>query len=543
MAFFYTRDELEEAKSHVAEKRRLSLRPLHEVDEEVGHYSCERIVDYPPEKAIQELDSNAKPTDRVERVIENLPAHVPSTSGAVSSGAFRYWRVRDYAHAYKSGDLTPSQRVILAAEEAKRRKPTMNFFISMDLRDIRKQAADSTQRHEEGKPLSALDGVPVAVKDEIDCLPYSTTGGSRFVGLQRPVTQDAECVKKLRECGAIIIGKTNMHELGNGVLGTNLHYGTARNPHNPDHYTGGSSSGSAAVVAAGICPIALGVDAGGSIRIPASLCGVLGLKGTFNRVDPAGCLPFTWSLGSVGPITTCAEDALIAYAAILGADTKTVNVSSPLPPAIPLFKESIMGSVKLGIFEEWFVDSAKDVYDINIPELQELQVGHVVTLGSEMAQGVQWDYEHGRLKDMGWDIRLNFLIFRAFTGRDYVTAQRLRARAMHHHLHVLEAVDVIVTPTTAQTAPLIRADAVASGESDLTMSGNLIRFILAGNFVGLPAVSVPIGYDQNGLPIGLQLIGRPWQEATLLHVAASIEALVQPQCKRPEVFYDNLHVQ
>ncbi|CAI8606942.1 unnamed protein product [Vicia faba] len=177
------------------------------------------------------------------------------------------------------------------------------------------------------EPISVLDGVLVAIKDEIDCLPYPTTGGTKWLHKQRPCLNDACCVKRLRLCGAILVGKTNMHELGAGTSGINPHYGASRNPYDVNRIAGGSSSGSASVVSAGLCPIALGVDGGGSVRMPAALCGVVGLKPTFGRIPHDGVLPLNWTVGMVGILAGTIEDSLIALVIVLTVITMTFSLN------------------------------------------------------------------------------------------------------------------------------------------------------------------------------------------------------------------------
>ena len=168
-------------------------------------------------------------------------------------------------------------------------------MIAVNRDDVMKQAREATQRIKAGKPLSIFDGVPVAVKDELDMVPYPTTVGTSFLG-KSPAKEDATVVARMRAAGALLVGKTNMHEIGINVTGLNPHHGTTRNPYNTDHFTGGSSSGSATAVAAGLVPVAIGADGGGSIRIPASFCGVFGLKPTFGRVSEHGAAPLCWSV-------------------------------------------------------------------------------------------------------------------------------------------------------------------------------------------------------------------------------------------------------
>eukprot|EP00898_Chlorokybus_atmophyticus_P005129 jgi/Chlat1/5617/Chrsp369S05408 len=481
-----------------------------------------------------------------------------SNTASAKDGGFHLPAVREFAHAFSNRITTPSEvadRILAFISDTERCHPPMHFFISVNEEDVRKQAAASTERYKQGRPLSVLDGVPIAIKDELDCLPYPTTAGTTWIARERQVLTDSTVAARLKACGAIILGKTNMHEIGIGTTGHNPHWGACRNPYAPGHYAGGSSAGSAAVVAAGICPIAIGCDGGGSIRIPASLCGVVGLKPTFGRV----AVPICWTVAHVGPIAASVEDTLLAYAAIAGPDElDKLSLHQPMPRLPLMDATTVMTELKgckIGVYSEWFADAdpavivacqqalnevqrrfGTETVDIKIPELEEQRVSHLVTITSEMCQTVDTAYRHGRQYSFALDTRISLILSRWFTNRDYILAQRYRTRLMSHHRRVLSDVDVIVTPTTAMTAPAMHADAAITGESDITVTGNLMRFIQGGNFVGLPAISVPVGYDSQGLPIGIQLIGRPWGEASLLRLASAIELVTAPYRQKPKLY-------
>ena len=201
---------------------------------------------------------------------------------------FHFSSAWDYAAAYRSGAISPeevAQKLLAAILSSNAANPPLRAMINVKPEEVLRMARESGERYENESPLGPLDGVPVAVKDEIDMLPYPTTVGTSFLG-KSPAAEDATVVRRMRLAGALLIGKANMHEIGIGVTGMNPHHGTARNPYNPAHYTGGSSSGPAAAVASGLCPIAIGADGGGSIRIPSSFCGVVGLKSTFGFFVP-----------------------------------------------------------------------------------------------------------------------------------------------------------------------------------------------------------------------------------------------------------------
>ncbi|CAJ2648864.1 unnamed protein product [Trifolium pratense] len=502
--------------------------------------------EYPPQEKEHDvvvLDEDGKPEDRVKSALNCLPHYDPAKLWENSSAPFQYWKIRDYAYAYQFGKVTPSmvaERIISIIEENGIDKPPTPLLLSFDAADLRKQAAASTQRFEEGNPLSILDGIFIAIKDDIDCLPYPSNGGSTWLHEVRAVEKDAVCVSRLRSCGAIFIGKANMHEFGMGTTGNNSNYGTARNPHAPDRYTGGSSSGPAAIVASGLCSAALGTDGGGSVRIPSSLCGVVGLKINYGRMSMEG------------------------YAAMLGASPANRISMKPSTPCLPTLSfnddTDALGSLRIGIYTPWFnnvhstevSDKCEDalnllrkahgceVKEVVIPEIMEMRTAHLVSIGSECACSLNPDCEDGKGAKLTYDTRTSLALFQTFTAADYIAAQCIRRRIMHYFLEIFKKVDVIVTPTTGMTAPKIHPSALKSGETDMPTTGYLMRFVVPANLLGFPAISVPVGYDKEGLPIGLQIIGRPWAEATILRVASAVEKLCGESQKRPVSYYDIL---
>ncbi|XP_027341954.1 fatty acid amide hydrolase-like [Abrus precatorius] len=513
------------------------------------------------EQEVKFLDSALTPPEQVQHAIECLPASSEKALNGTKP-SFCRWTIMDYSRAYNSGDITPlmvAERFIAAVAESSKPPLQMGFFINYNADDILKQAKESTLRYQKGEPTSVLDGIPVAVKDEIDCLPYPTTGGTKWLHKEWPCIDDAYCVKRLRLCGAILVGKTNMHELGAGTSGINPHYGAARNPYDTNRIAGGSSSGSAAVVSAGLCPVALGVDGGGSVRMPAALCGVVGLKPTFDRVPHSGVLPLNWTVGMVGILAGNVEDALIAYAAISG------EVPSHQPPSmltkinLPLlpFTKSI-SDIKLAKYGKWFDDCSDDVriccsnalselqnhygwkvVDVTIPEIEAMRLAHYLTIGSECSTSLD-SFGEKHFAELGWDARVALSIYGAFNSKEYIKAQKMRNRQLQFHKKILAEADVIVSPTTGVTAYPIQDDALKTGELDYVNGAALVRYSISGNFLGLPAVTVAVGYDKLGLPIGLQFIGRPWAEATLIHLAFAMQAICLSEYRKPDIFYDLL---
>lgn len=491
--------------------------------------------------------------DRAKRI---APEDWPATGSSVSSG-FQAAGVFDYAAAYRDGSTSPekvAQRVLDSIESSDKRDTPLRAFIAVDREDVLKQAAESSQRFKKGQQLSVLDGVPVAVKDEVDMVPYPTTAGTAFLG-QQAATSDSTVVARLRAAGAILIGKTNMHEIGIGVTGLNPVHGTPRNPHNPDHFSGGSSSGSGVAVAAGICPLAVGADGGGSIRIPSAFCGIVGLKPTFGRISEFGAVDLCWSVAHLGPMGNSVSDVAVGYAAMSGPDEKDPMSAYQPSPQLSEWNSMDVSNLRIGVYWPWFRHAAKDVVaacekmlteygragariiDIAIPDLELSRVAHTITIAGEMAQALGHTYAQHH-KEHGADVRINLALARAMSAQDYIQAQRVRRRMINHLTQVFNQVDVIMTPTTGITAPRIRPKALSGGESDLTTLFEIMRFATLANLTGLPAISFPAGYDPAGLPIGMQAIGPAWQEALLLRVAFFAEGLIEKQ--EPVIHYSVL---
>ena len=464
--------------------------------------------------------------------------------------------VTDYARAYRDGVTTPeavAEAALAAVADADDDPRPLRAFRAIDRADVMRQARAAAERHRAGRPLSLLDGVPVAVKDEVDQIPYGTTVGTSFLG-QSPATEDATVVARLRAAGALLLGKTNMHEIGINPDGFNEHYGIVRNPYSLQCHAGGSSNGSAAAVAAGFCPVAIGADGGGSIRIPAALTGLVGLKATFGRVSEHGAAPLTWSMGHLGPIGATVADVALVYACIAGPDPRDPNSAHQPPVSLDGWDQTDLHGLRLGIYRPWFdhaeagivedcrrmidrlVEMGATVHEIELPELDEMRVAQVVTILAEMAANMAAHTAH-------WDqlspsTRVNLMLGQATTSADYLQAQRVRTRAIGHFRRAFETCDIILSPATAVTAPVVPDNCENDGWSDLSTVTELMRFAMPGNLTGLPAIAFPVGYDSRGLPTGMQAMGRPWAEATLLRVASAAELVLAR--RRPPTFYDLL---
>ncbi|MFW6260632.1 MAG: amidase, partial [Spirochaetota bacterium] len=322
--------------------------------------------------------------------------------------------------------------------------------------------------------------------------------------------------------------------------GHNIHHGHTRNPYHPDHDTGGSSSGPATAVAAGLAPIALGADGGGSIRVPAAHCGLVGLKPTFGRVSATGAAPVALTVGHLGPLGATVADVALAYAVMAGPDPDDPHSLAQPPVSIEGWNRGRLDGVRLGIFRPWFehadeevvarcdeavrslVGAGAEVRAIELPGLDALRAAHAVTILSEMATFAARHPE--RRGDFAPATRISLALARSFTATDYLQAQRVRRRAMQTFLRAYETVDAIVTPSSAVPAPRIPDDGLPAGISDLGTVTEIMRYAIPGNMLGFPAVSVPAGVTSDGLPVGLQAMAAHWREDLLLGLANVVEA-------------------
>ena len=468
--------------------------------------------------------------------------------------------VMDYARAYRQGDITPvavANELIDVLERHNRSGATPLYsFIAWNRDEILKDAEESAKRIRENTPRSIFEGVPVAVKDEIDVAGYSTSVGTSFKH-DTPCAQDAWVVQRLRDAGALILGKTNMHEIGIGVTGINPFHGTPLNPYAPDRCPGGSSSGSASAIATGICPVALGADGGGSVRIPAAYCGIFGLKTTWGRTSATGEYALGYTVGNIGPMAATARDLALAYLVTAAVDPEDHGAHAAPPPNLDRFQDNLEG-VRIGVYQPWFDHAHQEVLqptrrllellreggatvvEIEIDGLEELRLAHLVTISLEMRAAMAAELRQRR-RDFGDETRTNLALARYLTTTDYLQAQKIRRRLSEEVRRVHREVDLIATPTTANLAPALPGSRVSRGVSDIVSMNETMRFLVLANMLGNPAVSVPAGFAPDNAPVGLQLIGRHWEEALLLRAARVCEELVPRPL--PQVFYAPLGAQ
>ncbi|XP_078512832.1 uncharacterized protein LOC144772413 [Lissotriton helveticus] len=505
----------------------------------------------PPEDGNGSVDS-----DSAMEILQEMMA----TRLAFEREDFTYQGIQDFGNYYWAGEVTPThvaKNILRALEDCEKSTPPLRAIIQWDRNEILKMAEASTARYKDQKPLSPLDGIPVCLKEEIQVVPYLNKVGTAYLGTE-PQTEDATVTRKLREAGAVIIGLSNMHELGTGTTGCNPNrfHGTARNPYNPQHYTGGSSSGSAAAVAAGLCPLAIGTDGGGSVRIPSSFCGVVGLKSTFGRISAHGSLPLSYSTVSFGPLCTSVLDCALAYTMLSGADPAYPYGLKQPPVTLEGLYKSDLKDLTLGV--DWTFFKACDhevlevcqkaveylksqgatIMDISIPELEEVQAAHVICILGEMRDFLQQDFnEH--FQDLNLETRASLALGCQLTALDYIQANRQRTRSISYLQEVFAKVNCILTPGTACTAPAIQDSDLTHGSLDTVTMIRSMRFMQLGNFTGIPGLVVPAGYSKSGLPISLQIMAKWWDEEVLFRVGMMVEEF-RSHTKKPKIYYDIL---
>ena len=416
--------------------------------------------------------------------------------------------------------------------------PQLNAFITMTADAARAHARQLDEELARGLDRGALHGIPVAHKDLVRTKGVLTTGGSKILAGYMP-KRDAVIAAKMNEAGMVLVGKTGLHELAYGVTSNNPHFGAVHNPWDVERIPGGSSGGSAAAVAAGIVPFATGTDTGGSIRIPASFCGVVGLKPTFGLVSARGVLPLSASMDHVGPITRTVRDAAIALDAMVDDATGYVPPESAEIRGIRIglprnfYFERI--DVEVGLAVRTAVQTAAAIgariVEIDVPDMAALNAAaRTIQLPEALAV---WKAYLGRREDFGADVLALLEQGREVSAVDYLDAQRQRRHIGREFAKVWGQVDCIFTPATPMPAPKIGQMEVRIGGATEEVRTAATRLTRGMNALGLPALSMPCGFTKSGLPIGLQIIAAGRAEETLLRVAAAIEDAVDILKRQP----------
>jgi len=469
-----------------------------------------------------------------------LPLTGTFRSETVSKTGLTELSLAEACEVVRHGKVSPVDLTKACLERIEQLNPALNAFVTVTAEEALEQARKAEADIHRGDWICPLHGIPIALKDLVDTRGVRTTAASG-VFKDRVPTEDAEIVRRLKAAGAVLLGKLNLHEFAYGASSVISEFGPIRNPWASEYCTGGSSGGSAAAVAAGLCYGAIGSDTGGSIRIPAAWCGVIGLKPTYGRVSTRGVIPLAWSLDHLGPMTRTVSDAALMLQAISGYDSED---PASTDTAVPDYARALTGqtaSLRIGIPRAHF-------YEALHPEIASAINAALSALGELTSS------HHEIEVSVTTEIALRILKAEAFAyHRDYVaktpelyqpeTLQRIRAGAEISTAEYIdarremdqlrrsvpklfEAVDLVVTPTVPMPPPKIQ-DLVADTEGLRAKEVLMTRNTRPFNLLGLPTISVPCGLTETGLPIGLQITGPPGGEAAVLWLAHAFERTTQ----------------
>jgi aspartyl-tRNA(Asn)/glutamyl-tRNA(Gln) amidotransferase subunit A len=453
--------------------------------------------------------------------------------------------IADAARSFQAGELSPVELTRACLERIEALEPKLNAFVTLLPETAMADATAAEQRLGRGERLGPLDGIPFAIKDLYETKGIRTTAGSKILADYVP-TEDATCIRRLREQGVVLLGKLNMHEWAFGATNAISHFGPAHNPWALDRITGGSSGGSGAALVASLCLGSLGSDTGGSIRMPASMCGIVGLKPTYGRVSKYGVIPLSGSLDHAGPMTRTVEDAALVLQAIAGPDpSDPTSEDVPVPNYLAALSGGV-GGLRVGVLDKDVLSGLDEdveasfrvalktlaglgasLVEVHIPALQRAEAIWMTIAGPEAAAYHRRNLEE-RPEDFSEQVRLRLQLGLQLRAVDYLRGlenqQQLRAEAEEQYAKI----DVLVTPTTSSTASRIEDELSASGREV-----HIHRLTCPFNLTGQPAISLPCGFDSRGLPVGLQIVGRRFDEETVLRVAHAYEQATDWHLRRP----------
>jgi len=483
----------------------------------LGH-RCDRLAD---------RRANGRPGGHRGVIATGLVGVTSALPGPAHPGYFTEYTVAELGAALRAGQLTPRALVEHALLGATRLAPVFNAFVTIDAFAARAAADRAAAELASGLDRGPLHGIPVAVKDIVATAGLRTTMGARHFASHVPA-RDAECVRRLRAAGAIVIGKTTTHEFALGATGDRSANGAARNPYRPEHMSGGSSAGSAVAVAAGIVPLALGTDTGGSVRIPAALCGIVGLRPSQGAVPTDGVFPLAPSLDTVGPMARTAADCGLLWHVLACAEQRraapargslrvgwlTPDAVSPTEPAV--------GSAARARLDELGAEVVAKVLDVELP--------HAETMGRTYSTVQAWEAHavHAERLAVAADQYDDEVLGRLRAGGrispgEYQHARAAQRTARQAVTALLGDYDLLASPTVGVVAPPVGARSVWVGDKRLHVRDALLGLTVPWSVTGLPALSIPAG-QVGGLPVGLQLVAPPGREDLLLWVAEQADA-------------------
>ena len=449
------------------------------------------------------------------------------------------------AELLRTRQISPVELVQANLERIEALDDEINAFITLTADSALRSAQQAESEITHGEYRGPLHGIPLALKDLFETAGVRTTAGSTFFSDYIP-ERDATVVKRLKAAGAILLGKLNMHEIALGVTNVNPHYGPCRNPWDLTRISGGSSGGSAAALAADMCMGSLGTDTGGSIRIPASLCGVVGLKPTRGRVSLHGVVPLSWNLDHPGPMARRVQDVALLLQAIAGYDPQDpASQAVPVPDYLEEITSGIAGwRIALAV-DEFFSRAEPEVLAAVREAAQVME-----TLGASVSEASPPEahaaaaanglmttsdgaaFHRERLAEnpggFGEDVLRRLQAGSAYTSTEYILARRTQSLARRRFERFFEDYDILLCPATPIPAPLIE------GPDAVEQAARLTRFTAPFNLTGLPAIALPCGFTSEGLPIGLEMVAKPWSEGALLRAAYTYEQATSWHNRRPQ---------
>lgn len=461
-----------------------------------------------------------------------------------------YLSIGELGPMIESRRVSPVEVTEAYLERIRQLNPQIHSYITVMEEHSIAAARHAEQEIQRGRYLGPLHGVPIGLKDIIYTKGVPTTSGSLFLQDFVP-SYDATVVEHLLEAGAIIMGKLNLHEFACGGADGNPFYGVTRNPWGHERYAGGSSGGSAAAVAAGLAAGALGTDTGGSVRLPANLCGTVGLKPTFGRVSRYGVTPLSWTLDHVGPLTRTVSDCALLLYVLAGHDPRdpySASVPTPnYPDSIvastkglrvgvprPFFFENVTTEVKDSVEHviEIFEGLGAEVRDIPVAEVEHASNVYLAICYPEAASyHQQWFPQH--LADYGSNTRERLEIGSVVPGSAYIEALKLQRALVHAFQTAFAEVDVLVAPVSPVVAHHLGESEIKMDESEWSFFTHRARLTQPANVAGLPSLAIPCGFSREGLPLGFQLIGRAFDESTLLRLGHTYQQATDWHTRHP----------
>lgn len=460
------------------------------------------------------------------------------------------WTIDEVTAQLRRRTISPVELTHDALARIEELGPKLNAFITVTAERALHDAKAAEREIRQGRNRGPLHGIPISFKDNIWTRGVRTTAGSKILRDFIPPA-DADVAKRLSKAGAILIGKTNLHEFAYGITTENPHYGATRNPWDTSRIPGGSSGGSAAALAAGIGFGSVGTDTGGSIRIPAALCGIVGLKPTFGRVSCGGIVPLAVTLDHAGPLARNVADIAVMLDAVKQTDEPEGHFHRALQRRAT--REKACPKLRLGWPREYFfvrvdeevkraIEKAAEQFEKMGARIVEISLPHVedstepstqIALAEAREYHESQGYFPARAEDYGEDVRKRLEMGGAIRAVDYLKAQQVRERVREDFRAAFEHVDAIIAPTTPIAAPRLGERTAHIGRKAESVRGALVRMNRPANFTGFPVISVPCGFTRDALPIGMALHGPEWGERELLRIAFAYEQETEWHLRHP----------